>query len=76
MLGFCLWNVETSLCFPFGFHTWLKRAPKIIKELCKSGEIISERTVGKYMKQMILKLSGCKSILRLRLNGGAKVLFN
>ena len=27
-------------------------APKITKELRKSGEIISERTVGKYMKQM------------------------
>ena len=30
-------------------------APKITKELRKSGEIISERTVGKYMKQMGIK---------------------
>ena len=27
-------------------------APKITRELRKSGEIISERTIGKYMKQM------------------------
>ena len=49
-----------------GYHAWLKRvpsntekrheskqnygAPKITKELCKSGEIISERTVGKYYR--------------------------
>ena len=30
-------------------------APKITRELRKSGEIISERTVGKYMKQMGIK---------------------
>ena len=33
-------------------------APKITKELRKSGEIISERTVGKYMKQMGIKAHG------------------
>ncbi len=30
-------------------------APKITKELRKTGKIISERTVGKYMKQMGIK---------------------
>ena len=30
-------------------------APKIIRELRKSGEIISERTVGKYMKESMRK---------------------
>lgn len=30
-------------------------APKITKELQKSGEIIAERTVGKYMKEMNIK---------------------
>lgn len=30
-------------------------APKITKELHKAGEVISERTVGKYMKEMGLK---------------------
>lgn len=35
-------------------------APKITKELCKSGEIISERTVGKYMKQMGIKAQWVK----------------
>ena len=35
-------------------------APKIIKELRKSGEIISERTVGKYMKQMGIKAQWVK----------------
>ena len=35
-------------------------APKIIKELCKSEEIISERTVGKYMKQMGIKAQWIK----------------
>ena len=30
-------------------------APKITRELCKTGENISERTVGKYMKQMGIK---------------------
>lgn len=30
-------------------------APKITKELRKSGEIISERTVGKYMREMGIK---------------------
>ncbi|WP_242990213.1 IS3 family transposase [Faecalimonas umbilicata] len=29
--------------------------PKIIKKLRKTGEIISERIVGKYMKQMGIK---------------------
>nr|WP_294439667.1 IS3 family transposase [uncultured Ruminococcus sp.] len=27
-------------------------APKIAQELCKSGETISQRTVGKYMREM------------------------
>ena len=31
---------------------------KITKELRKSGEIISERTVGKYMRQMGIKDNG------------------
>ena len=35
-------------------------APKITKELRKSGEIISERTVGKYMKQMGIKAQWVK----------------
>jgi DNA-directed RNA polymerase specialized sigma54-like protein len=30
-------------------------APKIAKKLKQSGEIISERTVGKYMKEMGIK---------------------
>lgn len=34
--------------------------PKITKELCKSGEILSERTVGKYMKQMGIKAQRIK----------------
>ena len=33
---------------------------KITKELRKSGEIISERTVGKYMKQMGIKAQWVK----------------
>ena len=35
-------------------------APKITRELRKSGEIISERTVGKYMKQMGVKAQWIK----------------
>jgi transposase InsO family protein len=35
-------------------------APKITKELRKNGEIISERTVGKYMKQMGIKAQWVK----------------
>ena len=35
-------------------------APKITRELRKSGEIISERTVGKYMKQMGIKAQWIK----------------
>ena len=35
-------------------------APKITRELRKSGEIISERTVGKYMKQMGIKAQRVK----------------
>ena len=35
-------------------------APKITRELRKSGEIISERTVGKYMKQMGIKAQWVK----------------
>lgn len=35
-------------------------APKITAELRKQGEIISERTVGKYMKQMGIKAQWCK----------------
>lgn len=35
-------------------------APKITKEFRKSGEIISERTVGKYMKQMGIKAQWVK----------------
>lgn len=35
-------------------------APKITKALRKSGEIISERTVGKYMKQMGIKAKWIK----------------
>jgi len=35
-------------------------APKITKELQKDGEIISERTVGKYMKEMGLKAQWIK----------------
>ena len=35
-------------------------APKITKELRKSGEIISERTVGKYMRQMGIKAQWVK----------------
>ena len=35
-------------------------APKITRELRKSGEIISERTVGKYMKQMGIKTQRVK----------------
>ena len=35
-------------------------APKITKELRKSGEIISKRTVGKYMKQMGIKVQWVK----------------
>ena len=33
-------------------------APKFTRELRKSGKIISERTVGKYMKQMGIKAHG------------------
>ena len=35
-------------------------APKITKELRKSGEIISERTVGKYMREMGIKAQWVK----------------
>lgn len=35
-------------------------APKITKELRKNGEIISERTVGKYMKQMGIRAQWVK----------------
>ena len=35
-------------------------APKITKELQKNGEIISERTVGKYMKEMGIKAQWIK----------------
>ena len=35
-------------------------APKITKELRKTGEIISERTVGKYMKQLGIKAQWVK----------------
>ena len=35
-------------------------APKITKELCKDGEVISERTVGKYMKEMGLRAQWIK----------------
>ena len=35
-------------------------APKITKELHKSGEIISERTVGKYMKEMGIRAQWVK----------------
>lgn len=35
-------------------------APKITKELHKTGEIISERTVGKYMKQMGIRAQWVK----------------
>jgi transposase InsO family protein len=35
-------------------------APKITKELQKSGEIIAERTVGKYMKQMGIRAQWVK----------------
>jgi len=35
-------------------------APKITKELQKSGEIISERTVGKYMKEMGIRAQWVK----------------
>lgn len=35
-------------------------APKITAELCKKGEIISERTVGTYMRQMGIKAQWCK----------------
>ena len=46
-----------------GYYAWLNRlpskqnygTPKITIELQKSGEIISERTVGKYMKEMGIK---------------------
>lgn len=33
-------------------------ALKITKELRKSGEVISERTVGKYISKLVSKLSG------------------
>ena len=35
-------------------------APKITKELQKSGEVISERTVGKYMKEMGIRAQWVK----------------
>lgn len=35
-------------------------APKITKELQKSGEVISERTVGKYMKEMSIRAQWVK----------------
>lgn len=35
-------------------------APKITKELCDDGEVISERTVGKYMKEMGIKAQWVK----------------
>ena len=35
-------------------------APKIAKELQKDGEVISERTVGKYMKEMGIKAQWVK----------------
>lgn len=35
-------------------------APKITKELCSNGEVISERTVGKYMSQMGIKAQWIK----------------
>lgn len=35
-------------------------APKITKELCKNGEVISERTVGKYMQEMDIKAQWVK----------------
>ena len=35
-------------------------APKIAKELQKSGEVISERTVGKYMKEMGIRAQWVK----------------
>lgn len=35
-------------------------APKITEELRKQGEVISERTVGTYMKQMGLKAQWCR----------------
>lgn len=35
-------------------------APKIAKELQKNGEVIAERTVGKYMKEMGIKAQGIK----------------
>ncbi|MFV0381520.1 MAG: IS3 family transposase, partial [Breznakia sp.] len=35
-------------------------APKITKELCKSDELISERTVGKYMQEMGIKAQWVK----------------
>lgn len=34
--------------------------PKITQELRKSGEVISERTVGKYMRQMGIKAQWVK----------------
>ena len=34
--------------------------PKITKELQKDGEVISERTVGKYMKEMDIKAQWVK----------------
>ena len=35
-------------------------APKIAKELQKNGEVIAERTVGKYMKEMSIKAQWIK----------------
>ena len=35
-------------------------APKITKELQKDGEVISERTVGKYMREMGIKAQWVK----------------
>ena len=35
-------------------------APKIAKELQKNGEVIAERTVGKYMKEMGIKAQWIK----------------
>ena len=35
-------------------------APKITKELCKTGECISQRTVGKYMREMGIKAQWIK----------------
>ena len=41
-------------------------APKITKELQKDGEIIAERTVGKYMREMGIKARAFQILCKLK----------